>query len=99
MILSPRGPFGLMVIALSALAFAYLLLPLLVVILAPLGETGYLAFPPQGLTLRWYRAALSDPRYLSSFWTSVWIAGIAAILSTAVGIMAAYGLTRGREYP
>lgn len=96
MILSPRSPFGLMLIALSVLAFAYLLLPLLVVILAPLGDTGYLAFPPQGLTLKWYRAALSDPRYLSSFWTSIRIAAVAAVVSTAVGIMAAYGLTRGR---
>jgi hypothetical protein len=66
MTIDPRSSFGLLLTAICIVAFAYLILPILVVVVAPLGDTAYLAFPPQGFTLRWYAAALarlihSDP--------------------------------------
>jgi putative spermidine/putrescine transport system permease protein len=94
--LGRRSPFAFLLVGLSAVALAYLLLPLLVIVLAPLGDTGYLAFPPQGLTLRWYQAPLRDPRYLASLSTSLTIATIVAALSTGLGALAAYALARGR---
>ena len=49
MTMSWRSPIASLLLALCALAFVYLVLPILVIAIAPLGATGYLAFPPQGL--------------------------------------------------
>jgi putative spermidine/putrescine transport system permease protein len=92
--IDPRSPFGLVLVTLCVIAFAYLILPILVVVAAPFGDTGYLAFPPQGFTLRWYAAAASDTRYIGGFLTSLKIAIVTALISTVVGVLAAYGLTR-----
>ena len=80
----------------SIIALAYLLLPVAVVVGSALGETSYLAFPPQGLTLHWFGAALASPRYLRAFGTSCWIAGVTTILALCVGLPAAYALARMR---
>lgn len=89
-----KSPFGMLLVGLSVLAFCYLLLPILVIVISPLGNTGYLTFPPQGLTLKWYQAALGDMRYVASFLTSLKVATITAIIATFIGILAAHGLTR-----
>lgn len=97
-----KSPFGALLLALTIIAFCYLLLPILVIVVAPLGSTGYLSFPPQSLTLKWYQAALNDTRYVGSFLTSLKVATITAIVSTVIGILAAHGLTRydfrGRKF-
>ncbi len=89
-----RSPFGWFLVALCVTAFAYLILPILVVVAAPFGDTGYLAFPPKGFTLQWYSAALADTRYLGGFLTSLKIGVVTALISSVVGILAAYALTR-----
>jgi putative spermidine/putrescine transport system permease protein len=82
----------------SLLALAYLLLPVAVIVGSALGETSYLSFPPHGLTLRWFGAALADPRYARAFLTSLWIAGATAALALLTGLPAAYALAR-LEFP
>jgi len=94
MTISLRSPLGIAMLVLTALAFGYLLLPILVVVAAPLGDTGYLAFPPQGLTFKWYAAALHDTRYLTALLVSLRIAVISAIIACTLGVSAAYALTR-----
>ncbi|MFT8244823.1 ABC transporter permease [Roseomonas sp. BN140053] len=89
-----RDPLGWVLLILSALAFLYLLGPLLVIVGASFSDTGYLAFPPQGLSLRWYRSALADSRYLGGFLVSVRLAGTVALISLVVGTAAAVALTR-----
>jgi putative spermidine/putrescine transport system permease protein len=79
---------------LAFLAFLYLLGPILVIVGSALGDTNYLAFPPHGFTLRWFQAALAEPRYLSAFATSLGIAGAAMVLSLALGLPAAFALAR-----
>lgn len=94
MTISLRSPLGIAMLVLAVLAFGYLLLPILVVVAAPLGDTGYLAFPPQGLTLKWYAAALHDTRYLTALLASLRIAVISAFIACLLGVSAAYALTR-----
>lgn len=36
--------------------------PILIIIGASFSDTSYIQFPPEGLSLRWYRDALFDPR-------------------------------------
>jgi len=79
---------------LALLTFLYLLGPILVIVGSALGNTNYLAFPPHGFTLKWFQAALAEPRYLSAFATSLTIAGAAMLLSLALGLPAAFALAR-----
>lgn len=98
MTMPSRSPTGIVIVAISTLAFSYLLLPLLVIVVSPLGDTGYLAFPPQGLTSKWYSAAIGDARYVTSFLVSLHIAVVSAAIAGTIGVLGAYGLTR-YEFP
>jgi putative spermidine/putrescine transport system permease protein len=93
---SPRHPFGLFLWLFAAFVFVYLIGPLLVIVASSFGATGYLAFPPRGFSFAAYQQALANPRYLDGFLVSLRIALIVASLSTVVGVLAAYGLTRWR---
>jgi putative spermidine/putrescine transport system permease protein len=91
---SLRTPFGWALLLVALLSFAYLLGPLLVIVAASFGDTGYLAFPPEGLSLRWYRSALGDARYLDGFLVSLRVAGAVALVSLVIGTAGAVALTR-----
>lgn len=79
---------------LNLLTFCYLIGPIAAIFGSAFGATAYLAFPPHGLTLHWFAAALADPRYIGAFLTSLGIAGAAATVSLAIGLPAGYALTR-----
>jgi putative spermidine/putrescine transport system permease protein len=93
-LVSPRHPLGLALLIMSALALIYVVAPLLVIVAASFGETGYLAFPPRGFSLDAYAKALGDRRYIGGFVTSVKIASIVTLIASAIGIAAAYALVR-----
>jgi putative spermidine/putrescine transport system permease protein len=78
----------------SLIGFAYLLAPILVILVSAFGATSYLAFPPQGFTLKWFGAALADPRYADAFLTSLMVACGTTLLSVGIGLPGAYALAR-----
>ncbi|HEV7275894.1 MAG TPA: ABC transporter permease [Devosiaceae bacterium] len=80
----------------AVVLLGFLLLPLLLIVPMSLTSGTSLAFPPPGLSLRWYQELLDDGRWLASFGTSVTIATAATALSCALGIPAAIGLAWGR---
>lgn len=82
----------------NLITFLYLLGPILIIVGSAFGTTGYLAFPPHGLTLHWFAAALADARYVDAFGTSLLVAGITTVVAVAAGLPAAYALAR-REFP
>jgi putative spermidine/putrescine transport system permease protein len=88
--------FGWFLRAMAVIAFVYLLGPLFVIVAASLSDTGYLAFPPQGLSLRWYQSALADTRYFDGFLVSIRLALSVAAASLVIGTAAAVALTRFR---
>lgn len=85
------GPF-LRLLGLTLLAF--LALPLVIVVAASFTATGYLQFPPDGLSLRWYSQFLNDGGYVSSMMLSAGLALAAAVISAFIGVPAAIGLKR-----
>jgi putative spermidine/putrescine transport system permease protein len=95
-ITSPRHPFGLALWLVAAVVLFYILAPLAVIVAASFGTTGYVAFPPQGFSLQWYAQALANPRYVNGILTSLRIAGTVTLLSSAIGVAAAYALVRYR---
>lgn len=91
--------FLIRLVALAALA--YLILPLVVIIGTSLTETSYLAFPPEGLTLKWFGVLFEDPSYVSAFVTSTLLALAATAVSVLLAVPAGLALARyvfaGRE--
>jgi putative spermidine/putrescine transport system permease protein len=77
-----------------ALVFAFLLLPVGVVVLASLSSTSYLTVPPRGVTLRWFAAVLGDREYLGAIAFSLVLAVVAALGSLVAGVAASYALIR-----
>lgn len=90
------GLFRFVLVAWSVLVAAFLLLPILVIVALSFGSSRYLVFPPPAWTLKWYQQLFADPDWLTAFLTSLEIAVVVAIVSTLLGLMAAFGLTRGR---
>jgi putative spermidine/putrescine transport system permease protein len=91
-----RGSFFIYVMA-GAIA-AFLVAPLLIVMIMSLSAGSTLSFPPAGLSLRWYENILSSPLWSGSIVTSLQVGLLAALLATVLGTLTALGLVRGR-YP
>ncbi|AZO73670.1 MAG: ABC transporter permease [Mesorhizobium sp.] len=79
----------------TASVAAFLLLPVIFIILLSFGSSRWLAFPPPGWTLKWYRELLADPAWIDAALTSARIAAMAAILSVLIGLLASFSLVRG----
>jgi putative spermidine/putrescine transport system permease protein len=80
------------------LVFAFLILPILIIIPVSFNPSEYLEFPPRAFTLKWYASYFNDPIWMSSTWRSFRVALCVAILSSVLGTLAAFSLVRGR-YP
>lgn len=74
----------------------FLLAPLVVVLGVSVSESQFIAFPPTGFSLRWYREVLSSNAYLSSAWISLQVAILVTLAATIIGGSAAIGLHRRR---
>jgi len=80
----------------AALAFLVILGPIAVVILVSFSPTDFFAFPPRGLSLRWFRAFLELPSMRGAFVLSLEIALVASLLATLLGTLAALFLALRR---
>lgn len=80
----------------TVLVAAFLLLPILFIVALSFGSSQWLIFPPPHWTLHWYAQLLSDPNWLDSALTSAEIAALVTIFSVLIGLVASFGLTRGR---
>ncbi|MBC7138876.1 MAG: ABC transporter permease subunit [Defluviimonas sp.] len=78
----------------TLLIFAFMYFPVAVILIFSLNDSEIIAFPLQGLTLRWYESVVSDGRLGGGFATTLMVAFPAAILSTFLGALAALALTR-----
>ena len=73
---------------------AALLAPIVVALAGSLTGGGVIAFPPEGLSLRWYAAFFADEDFRDSALTSLVAAVCVSVLSTGLGTAAALGLRR-----
>jgi spermidine/putrescine transport system permease protein len=76
----------------AALVLAFLHLPLLILIAFSFNASRFTIW--EGFSLRWYRAALSDPQLGEALVNSIIIALVASALATIFGTAAAYGMWR-----
>ena len=80
----------------SALVFAFLYLPIVVLMAYSLNGIGVGSFPPRNLTFDWYRLLLRDGAIWDSVWNSAKVALAAVLLSLLLGVPAALALDRAK---
>src|SRR5688572_26988440 len=80
--------------AYALLLYAFIYLPVAVLVLFSFQAT-LLPVPPfNGPSLRWYEAVLSDPRLMGALANSLLVAVASSLVAVTVGFLAAYGLAR-----
>jgi putative spermidine/putrescine transport system permease protein len=84
----------LMPAALIGLILAFLVLPIVVVIVVSFSSATYLTFPPPAFGLRWYDVYFASADWLRSTWLSLWVAACVVVLATLLGTLAALGIAR-----
>ncbi|MDP9054049.1 MAG: ABC transporter permease [Acidobacteriota bacterium] len=72
----------------AACALIFLHAPLLILILFSFNSSRFTVW--EGLSLRWYQAAINDPQLAEGLVNSLIVAVVAALLATAIGTFAAY---------
>ena len=85
---------GLWLLSIPVLAF--LVAPVVIVVVVSFSSSGYLQFPPPSLSLQWHHRFWTNPAWRQATVVSFQLAGVAAILATSFGLAAAIALTRGR---
>jgi spermidine/putrescine transport system permease protein len=78
----------------SVLVFAFLYLPIAVLIVYSFNQFGVGGFPPKEFTIRWYRQLFGDASIWDSVLNSVLVAIAAVTLSLTLGLLAALALDR-----
>ncbi len=77
-------------------ALLYLLLPTLIIVFASFTASDYIAFPPQGLSFRWFVKLWGFEEVRASAGRSLLVALAATALSVVLGVAAAFPLVRSR---
>lgn len=78
----------------TGLTLVFLYAPLLVVGIYAFNTTRVQAWPPKGLTLHWFSAALDNPGARHALWVSVQVGLGATAIALVLGSLAAYALAR-----
>jgi putative spermidine/putrescine transport system permease protein len=81
-----------------ALTMIFILAPLTLVVAMSVSDSYFVAFPPQGFTLRWYAKVLQDRDFLAALQLSTLLALGATAGALVLGVPASLALTRG-DFP
>jgi putative spermidine/putrescine transport system permease protein len=92
------GGWKWLLICVTTLVSLFLMVPIIFIGALSFGSSQWLIFPPPSWTWRWYEELLADPRWFQSAFTSLEIASIVTVLSVAIGLLASFGLVRGRFF-
>jgi putative spermidine/putrescine transport system permease protein len=92
MVLSSTARWLLRAAALGVLTFIYV--PLALVLLNSFSASATFAWPPPGLTLRWWQVAVSNEGVRAAVLTSVQVALLATVIAVVLGTLASIALVR-----
>src|SRR6476619_2464136 len=82
-------------LTLNGAIVAFLLAPIAVVLVFALNPTPYIAFPPVGVSLRWFEKFFSSAAFMNALALSLRVAAIVVVLSTVIGALCALAIARG----
>src|SRR5258706_223635 len=80
----------------AGVSLAYILLPMFFVIWLAFFGQEIPSFPPEGYSLKWFRAIPGNERFVTGFLLSLQVAVIGTSIGLAIGVPAAVCLVRGR---
>jgi putative spermidine/putrescine transport system permease protein len=80
----------------AGVSLAYILLPMFFVVWLAFFAQEIPSFPPEGYSLKWFRAVPGNDRFVKGFLLSLQVALIATSIGLAIGVPAAVCLVRGR---
>ncbi len=80
----------------NVFVYVYLLASVTIVILVSFTPSTYIAFPPQGWSLRWYDEMLQKTEFLDSLGLSLTLALVTAAIAAVLGTLASFALVRFR---
>ncbi|MBZ9726320.1 ABC transporter permease [Mesorhizobium sp. CO1-1-11] len=82
--------------SLTLFCVVFLTVPTVIVVISSFNAGNILQFPPDGLSLRWYRSLASQTDIQSAVIRSLYVATICTVLSIPVGTLAALAMNRYR---
>ena len=91
-----RIDYGKIFIGIFAIAvFVFLVVPTILSVPMSFSETNYLAFPPEGLTLKWHQKFFTDEKWTKPTLFSLELASITTAVCLIIGTMASLAMVRG----
>lgn len=81
-----------------AIIFAFLIIPILVIIPLGFNAEPYFTYPMPGFSLRWYEDFFNNPQWLLGLENSIIVGVFATLVATVLGTLAALGMHRA-EFP
>ncbi|MFT4960472.1 MAG: putative spermidine/putrescine transport system permease protein [Paracoccaceae bacterium] len=76
------------------LTLTFLIGPFLIIILAGMSAGDFMAFPPDGLSLKWYAKVFTVESFRDSFALSMFLAIFGTLAALVLGVPAAYAISR-----
>src|SRR5262244_4574873 len=87
--MSRNGPIAL---AYHTLFVIFMLAPILVVCWVAFTPEGFLSFPTDRWSLRWFYAIGRYPEFVSAFWRSLWLGALSSAIAVAFSVPAALAI-------
>ena len=89
-----RRSFGIVVWGVALLAVILLIAPTVVIFITSFTDSFSLKFPPEQLSLRWYKELLNSPQIIAAATNSLKVAAASSVISVLLGVPAALHLAR-----
>ena len=90
------GTSAIVLYAITAAMMVFILAPIVLVVAISFSDSYFVTFPPQGFTFRWYAAVMQNEEFTAGLTFSAALAVATTILSLALGVPAAFALSRGK---
>ncbi|WP_067934694.1 ABC transporter permease [Alicyclobacillus kakegawensis] len=78
----------------TVLIYAFLALPVIVVVLSAFSPTPFPQFPPTHVSIKWFLAVLNNSEWMDAFRISLILLVIVTPVTVILGTLAAYGISR-----
>ena len=93
--LRERKRVGPLPVVVTVLAYIFILLPLVVVIMASFSPTPAIKFPPEEISFKWYANIFgTSGKFVSGFFNSILIALIATVIDIFLGVTASLSVSK-----
>jgi spermidine/putrescine transport system permease protein len=74
--------------------YIFMFAPIAATVILSFNSSMFGGFPMTGFSLQWYAKLLDNEQVLAAFRTSLWIALVTSMVTTAIGMVTAFALTR-----